>query len=110
MIDDEIREILRDLIKEIGATSARILGEDTPPRTGVPARTLSATLAKRFDVRADDETRLMRHRHQGIPELGYAELMRRIRAALANGTFDDLRRDLVARFDGEKAQMEQKPA
>ena len=41
MIDDEIREILRELIKEIGATSARILGEDTPPRTGVPARTLA---------------------------------------------------------------------
>jgi len=41
MIDDEIREILRELIKEIGATSARILGEDTQPRTGVPARTLA---------------------------------------------------------------------
>ena len=45
---------------------------------GVRARTLSGTLAKRFDVRADDETRLMRHRHQGIPEHGYAELMRRM--------------------------------
>jgi hypothetical protein len=41
MIDDEVREILRELIGEIGATSARILGEDTQPRTGVPARTLA---------------------------------------------------------------------
>jgi hypothetical protein len=41
MIDDEVREILRELIVEIGATSARILGEDAQPRTGVPARTLA---------------------------------------------------------------------
>ena len=40
MIEDELREILRELVTEIGATSARILGEDTPPRTGVPARTM----------------------------------------------------------------------
>ncbi len=40
MIEDEVREILRELVAEIGATSARILGEDTPPRTGVPARTV----------------------------------------------------------------------
>lgn len=41
MIEDEIKDILRELIAEIGATSARILGEDTQPRTGVPARTLA---------------------------------------------------------------------
>jgi len=41
MIDDEVREILRSLISEIGATSARILGEDAQPRSGVPARTLA---------------------------------------------------------------------
>ena len=29
---------------------------------------LSAQLARRFDVREDDEARLMRHTHQGIPE------------------------------------------
>jgi UDP-galactopyranose mutase len=39
---------------------------------GVPARELSASLARRFDVRADDEPRLMRHTHQGIPVAGYA--------------------------------------
>jgi UDP-galactopyranose mutase len=45
---------------------------------GVPAHTLSAGLAKRFDVREDDEGRLMRHKHQGIPESGYAGLMRKM--------------------------------
>ncbi len=39
---------------------------------GVPARTLSAGLARRFDVRLDDEPRLMRHKHQGLPSDGYA--------------------------------------
>jgi len=43
---------------------------------GVPARSLSAGLAKRFDVRLDDEPRLMRHTHQGLPAEGYAGLMR----------------------------------
>ncbi|MEI9864113.1 MAG: UDP-galactopyranose mutase [Limisphaerales bacterium] len=45
---------------------------------GVPAHTLSANLAKRFDVRADDEARLTRHQYQGIPVDGYAALMRRM--------------------------------
>lgn len=43
---------------------------------GVPASTLAAELAKRFDVREDDEPRLMRHKHQGIPRNGYAGMMR----------------------------------
>jgi UDP-galactopyranose mutase len=42
---------------------------------GVPAHALSAELAKRFDVREDDEPRLCRHRYQGIPADGYAALM-----------------------------------
>lgn len=42
---------------------------------GVPAATLSASLARRFDVREDDEPRLMRHKYQGIPEAGYAGFM-----------------------------------
>jgi len=42
---------------------------------GVPARQLSADLVKRFDVREDDEPRLMRHKYQGIPTKGYAGLM-----------------------------------
>jgi UDP-galactopyranose mutase len=42
---------------------------------GVPARALSAGLVKRFDVREDDEPRLMRHRFQGIPVDGYTAMV-----------------------------------
>ncbi len=45
---------------------------------GVPAATLSATLAKRFDVREDDEPRLMRHTFQGVPEDGYTAFMSKL--------------------------------
>lgn len=45
---------------------------------GVSPSQLSASLANRFDVREDDEPRLVRHKHQGIPEAGYAEFMRRM--------------------------------
>lgn len=47
----------------------------TEKQWGVPAASLSADLAGRFDVRADDDPRLKRHRHQGIPVGGYARLM-----------------------------------
>lgn len=49
---------------------------------GVPARTLSAELARRFDVREDDEPRLMRHQFQGIPEHGYTACMRALLAGI----------------------------
>lgn len=39
-IDDEVRDVLKDLVSEINATSARILLDDDT-RTGVPARTLA---------------------------------------------------------------------
>lgn len=45
---------------------------------GVSASSLAAGLAKRFDVREDDEPRLMRHKHQGIPAEGYAAMMSRM--------------------------------
>ena len=45
---------------------------------GVPAAALAATLAKRFDVREDNEPRLMRHKYQGLPENGYANFMCRM--------------------------------
>lgn len=50
----------------------------TEKQWGVSAQALSASLAKRFDVREDDEPRLMRQKYQGIPEDGYAGLMRRM--------------------------------
>ena len=49
---------------------------------GVPASTLSADLVKRFDVREDGETRLMRHKYQGIPHQGYAVFMQNILAGI----------------------------
>lgn len=52
----------------------------TEKQWGVPAHTLSASLAKRFDVRQDDELRLMRHKYQGIPIEGYAGFMRNMLA------------------------------
>jgi len=45
---------------------------------GVPPVQLSADLVRRFDVREDDDPRLMRHKHQGIPTDGYAAMMRRL--------------------------------
>lgn len=40
MIEDEVRDALKDLVQEIGAVSARIIRDDDVSRTGVPARTL----------------------------------------------------------------------
>jgi UDP-galactopyranose mutase len=50
----------------------------TEKQWGVPASELSTSLAKRFDVREDDEPRLMRHQFQGIPENGYCGFMREL--------------------------------
>ena len=48
----------------------------TEKQWGVPASSLSAALARRFDVREDNDPRLSRHKHQGIPEHGYTALVR----------------------------------
>lgn len=47
----------------------------TEKQWGVEATSLNASLIKRFDVRLDNEATLMRHRHQGIPVLGYTKLI-----------------------------------
>src|SRR5256885_12706925 len=49
---------------------------------GVPACTLDADLAGRFEVRHDDDLRLKKHRHQGIPVDGYAAFMARMLAGI----------------------------
>ena len=67
----------------------------TEKQWGVPATQLAPGLAKRFDVRPDDEPRLMRHKHQGLPEKGYAEWMRR----LLEGIPVALRCDFLKRRD-----------
>lgn len=61
----------------------------TEKQWGVPADTLSAELAGRFDVRDDDDLRLKRHRHQGIPVGGYARLMEAMLHGLAVETGRD---------------------
>jgi len=46
---------------------------------GVDPKELSSDLIKRFDVREDDDPRLMpNHKYQGIPKLGYADFMQKI--------------------------------
>lgn len=47
----------------------------TEKQWGVAATALSKDLAGRFDVRADDEPRLKRQRHQGLPTPGYTAFM-----------------------------------
>jgi hypothetical protein len=41
LIEEEVRDALKSLVEEIGATSARIVSDDDSSRTGVPARTLA---------------------------------------------------------------------
>jgi UDP-galactopyranose mutase len=62
---------------------------------GVPARSLSAKLAGRFDVRRDDEPRLKRHKYQGIPQPGYAAWM----ASLLKGVPTLLKWDFLKNRD-----------
>jgi UDP-galactopyranose mutase len=50
----------------------------TEKQWGVRAADLSPKLARRFDVRADDDSRLKRHRYQGLPVEGYAAWTRRM--------------------------------
>jgi UDP-galactopyranose mutase len=54
----------------------------TEKQWGVPAHQLSPRLARRFDVRADDETRLTRHTFQGLPRPGYARFMQNLLAGI----------------------------
>ena len=48
----------------------------TEKQWGCDCTELSSRLAKRFDVREDDEPRLKTQKYQGIPSDGYASLMR----------------------------------
>jgi len=47
----------------------------TEKQWGVPAKSLSADLAKRFNVRHDNDPRLVVHKYQGLPMDGYSTLM-----------------------------------
>lgn len=47
----------------------------TEKQWGVAANQLSTGLARRFDVRSDDDPRLSRHKYQGLPAEGYTAWM-----------------------------------
>jgi UDP-galactopyranose mutase len=69
----------------------------TEKQWGVPASSLCASLVKRFDVRNDDEPRLVRHKYQGIPSDGYAAFMQNMLAGIPTiVNFDYLKhRDMI---------------
>jgi len=50
----------------------------TEKQWGVPATSLSAALAGRFNVRVGEDRRLILHDFQGIPGLGYSHFMREL--------------------------------
>jgi UDP-galactopyranose mutase len=54
----------------------------TEKQWGVPANTLSVDLARRFQVHADNEPRLMRHKYQGLPTSGYSAWMQNMLAGI----------------------------
>jgi UDP-galactopyranose mutase len=54
----------------------------TEKQWGVPASTLSADLAGRFEVRLNDDPRLKKQRYQGIPLEGCSSLMRNMLAEI----------------------------
>jgi UDP-galactopyranose mutase len=50
----------------------------TEKQWGISARCLGPQLTLRFPVHEDDDPRLVRHKHQGIPSCGYAKFMSNI--------------------------------
>jgi UDP-galactopyranose mutase len=54
----------------------------TEKQWGVPARELSASLARRLEVRADEDPRLMQHKFQGLPQNGYAQFIQVLLAGI----------------------------
>ncbi|MEN6543990.1 FAD-dependent oxidoreductase [Parvibaculum sp.] len=73
----------------------------TEKQWGVPATALSAGLVKRFDVREDDEPRLMRHVHQGIPVEGYTRMVE----AMLEGIPVHLKTDYLQQRDAFKPRI-----
>ncbi len=54
----------------------------TRKQWGVDPATLEAGLARRFDVRMDNDPRLMTKKHQGLPRGGYEALMKNLLAGI----------------------------
>jgi hypothetical protein len=89
VIEDEVREALKALVEDVGATSARIL-ENDDLRTGVPARTLALgggeylrvelpTRVRRPDGDDDSDESVTRGREHDI-EAAFERVVRQLRA------------------------------
>lgn len=76
-VDDEVREVLRGLAEETGATSARIVEHDDL-RTGVPARTLA--LGGGEYLRVELPTRVDRAGRTHDVEAAFERAIRQLRA------------------------------
>lgn len=73
----------------------------TEKQWGVPAISLDAGLAGRFDVRADGDPRLKTSRYQGLPVDGYATFMQRMLAGIpviANFDYLQRSREIIPRL------------
>jgi UDP-galactopyranose mutase len=53
----------------------RFVGPYSQKQWGISPKLLSTNLARRFDVRDGDDRRLVQHKYQGIPSLGYSQFM-----------------------------------
>jgi UDP-galactopyranose mutase len=72
----------------------------TEKQWGVPARDLSTQLARRLEVRDDDDPRLMQHKFQGLPDKGYAHFVQALLAGipvLLNCDYNKNRNELKAK-------------
>jgi len=72
----------------------------TEKQWGVSARELSTHLARRFEVREDDDPRLMQHTFQGLPEKGYTQFVKALLAGipvLLNCDYHNNRSELKAK-------------
>jgi hypothetical protein len=87
MIDDEVRQTLRELIAETGAISARIVEHDDA-RTGVPARTLALGGGEYLRVELPS-------RHERSPEIE-RDGLRPARGADIDAAFERATRQLRA--------------
>ena len=71
----------------------------TEKQWGVRADSLSANLAKRFNVRLDNDPRLVVHKYQGLPVEGYTSMMKKMLSRI----------QVILNFDYLKARFLIKP-
>lgn len=77
-IEDEVRDVLKELVEETGAVSARIVDDDTNVRLGVPARTLA--LGGGEYLRVELPTRVEKDAVEHDIEVAFEKVTRQLRA------------------------------